>query len=119
MMMMLMSLFWLVALVGLAKWVFGQPADRALPERTQRTEAEVARLREEVDRLAGLLDRVTEEQSFLVKLLTEGERGALPGAGPPRLDAPHTDAQPSASPSPRTGASPPAAASEDRPGAAG
>lgn len=114
MMMMLMSLFWLVALVGLAKWIFGQPTDRALPERTQRTEAEVARLREEVDRLAGLLDRVTEEQSFLVQLLTEGERGALPGAGRPRLGVP-----PSAPAASEADAPPPATPPEDRPGGAG
>lgn len=113
MMMMFMSLFWLMVLAAMAKWIFGQPTDRALPERTQRTEAEVARLREEVDRLAGLLERVTEEQSFLVQLLAEGERGALPGAGDRRPGLP-----PSAPPPPDADAPPPAP-NEDHPGAAG
>jgi len=45
--------------------------------------AELARLREEVDALTAQVVRLQDEQSFMMRLLTDGRRGeqaALPGA---------------------------------------
>jgi hypothetical protein len=70
------------AMAIVAKWVF-VPTERALPERTHRAEAELARLREEMDRLTTQVDRLSEEQSFMVRLLSEGDRARL--AERPRL----------------------------------
>jgi hypothetical protein len=44
--------------------------------------AELARLREEVDLLAGEVQRLSDEQSFMVRLLAEGERPSAPGPQP-------------------------------------
>lgn len=39
---------------------------------------EIARLREELDRLSAHVARLDDEQQFMVRLLDEGERPALP-----------------------------------------
>lgn len=79
--MMFIGLFWLVAILLLARWIFFPDPARALPpDYTRRTDAELARLREEVERLAGEVDRLQDEQGFLLRLLEQGE-------SPPRLPA--------------------------------
>jgi hypothetical protein len=78
MMITITALLWLLVIAVVAKWVFAPP-DRTLPERAQRTEAELARVREEIDRLTGEVHRLSEEQSFMVRLLSEGDRARLEG----------------------------------------
>ncbi len=70
------AIFWLIVLVVLARWVFSSPSS-ALPEHTQRLELEVMRMREELDRLAGQVERLRDEQSFMVRLLSEDDRRLL------------------------------------------
>ncbi len=70
------ALFWLIVLVVLAKWVFAG-SDRALPENARRLELEVGRLREELDRLSMQVARLEDEQSFMVRLLSEDDRRLL------------------------------------------
>jgi hypothetical protein len=54
---------------------------RELPAGSDPGRAEIGRLREEVERLALEVSRLQDEQSFMVKLLEEGERKRL-GQGP-------------------------------------
>jgi hypothetical protein len=65
-------LFWLLLVAWLARWALGswRPAGPALQPHY---EAEVARLREEVDQLSAQLAQLTEEQQFMMRLLTEGK----------------------------------------------
>jgi hypothetical protein len=61
----------------------GRGGDAALPGAPQ----EVARLREEVDRLGVEVARLTDEQAFMLRLLAPGEQKQAAGgddpAGPP------------------------------------
>jgi hypothetical protein len=60
------------------------PIAQAYAKRLERPELdpgavnEIARLREEMDRLVTQVNRLEEEQSFMVHLLSEGERRELP-----------------------------------------
>ena len=65
------ALFWLVILTGLGWWMLGTPRQAQLPPST---EAELARLREEVDRLSEQVGRLTEEQSYMTRLLASREQ---------------------------------------------
>lgn len=84
----LLALLWLMVAAILLRWV----AAAWRPERALQPtyEAEVARLREEVDQLTAQVARLTEEQQFLTRLLTEG--GPAPDAGrlpqPPQPENP-------------------------------
>ena len=51
--------------------------NRDLPASGAAGAAELERLREEVERLGAEVGRLQEEQSFMVRLLTEGERQKL------------------------------------------
>jgi hypothetical protein len=80
-MIMVTTLFWLLLVAWLARWALGawRPAGPALqPD----YEAEVARLREEVDQLNAQLARLNDEQQFMMRLLTDGrsatDTAALP-----------------------------------------
>ncbi|HEV2733829.1 MAG TPA: hypothetical protein VGV85_03285 [Longimicrobiaceae bacterium] len=57
----------------------GRGGDAALPGAPQ----EVARLREEVDRLGVEVARLTDEQAFMLRLLAPGEQKREPGGDPP------------------------------------
>lgn len=81
--MMFMAFLWLLVAMVAVKWLLTPPSGRLPPEQAQRTEVELGRLREEVDRLNGQVERLVEEQSFLLRLLGEGER--------PRLLEPEND----------------------------
>jgi cell division protein FtsB len=77
------ALFLLLAFVYLARLVassWGERGSRGAidPGHT----AELVRLREEVDQLQAQVTRLTDEQSFLMRLLDQGGRpaAALPGA---------------------------------------
>lgn len=75
----------IIAIGLVARWLIeawrGGSDDRLLASR----DAQIQRLREEVDVLTSEVRRLGEEQSFMVKLLSEGTgRGeALPPAGGP------------------------------------
>ncbi|MGI9182030.1 MAG: hypothetical protein ACR2H9_16200 [Longimicrobiaceae bacterium] len=76
MMFMFTALFWLIVLGILARWVFA-PTGRVLPEQTQRLELEMSRMREELERLAAHVERLQDEQSFMVRLLSESDQRLL------------------------------------------
>lgn len=82
---MLMTLFWLLIAAIVVRWVISEARsrDRLAPG----AEAEVARLRAEVDLLTSEVRRLGEEQSFMVALLSDDERQALRERGdePPAL----------------------------------
>jgi cell division protein FtsB len=78
------TLLLLVVLAFLARWVAsGWGGGHGNPELQARHTAEIARLRDEVDQLQAQVLRLGDEQSFLMRLLTEGDRprGELPGGG--------------------------------------
>ena len=76
------GLFWLIAVLLLVRWATAPGNGRALPAADPRLEAEVTRLREEVDQLSGQVHRLLDEQAFLLRLLESGTPpGALPGEG--------------------------------------
>ena len=79
------SFLLMVLVLGMvARWVLTSVGERGNPELEARHTAEIARLREEMDQLQGQVMRLTDEQSFLTRLLAEGERppaGQLPPAG--------------------------------------
>jgi hypothetical protein len=52
---------------------------------------EIARMREEIDRLTAQVARLDEEQQFMVRLLGEGERPALPPRRTAKPDRDPTD----------------------------
>jgi hypothetical protein len=79
--MMFMAVFWLLAVVLIVRWLVVPGPSRLPPEQAQRTEAELGRLREDVDRLGRQVDRLLEEQTFLLKLLDSGDRPRLPERG--------------------------------------
>lgn len=68
---MVVILFWMVVLSVTGMWMFGSSRELRLPPKTQ---AELDRLREEVDRLSDQVERVAEEQSYMTRLLAEGEQ---------------------------------------------
>jgi hypothetical protein len=70
---MVFTLFWLIVVAWLARWAIGAWRPGA-PALQPTYEAEVARLREEVDQLNAQLARLTDEQQFMMRLLTEGQR---------------------------------------------
>lgn len=77
-------LFLLLVAAMLGRWVLAAREDD--PELIARQTAEIARLREELDRLGGEVRRLAEEQSFLMRLLAPGRQAAadlLPEARPP------------------------------------
>lgn len=85
----------MVLLLGLvARWVIQAFGERGNPELEARHTAEIARLREEVDQLNSQVLRLTEEQSFLTRLLSEGATGADAGRLPPAPAAPPDESNP-------------------------
>jgi hypothetical protein len=86
----------IIALGRAAKWVIGALKSNggggAGYELASR-DAQIQRLREEVDGLHGEVRRLAEEQSFMVRLLSEG--GARPAGGalpaPARPDGPNPE----------------------------
>jgi hypothetical protein len=71
-MIMFSALFWLLVVAWAVRWVV--TAWRAPgPALQPHYEAEVARLREEVDQLTAQLMRLGDEQQFMMRLLTDGQ----------------------------------------------
>jgi hypothetical protein len=85
--MMFMALVWLIALAMLARWVLQPPVDNRLsPGQVERLESEVRQLRDELERMTGQMDRLVEEQSFLLRLMERRD--------PPRLERGDDPAEP-------------------------
>ncbi|GEM_PF-3274771 len=72
----LIMAFWIIVLVFLGRWIFGDQSARRLPEQAVSQE-ELDRLREDVDRLNAQMTRLIDEQSFMVRMLSEGDRKRL------------------------------------------
>jgi len=72
----LIMAFWIIVLVFLGRWIFGDQSGRRLPEQAAKQE-ELERLREDVDRLNAQVTRLIDEQSFMVRMLSAGERKRL------------------------------------------
>lgn len=71
----MLSILLFLVVVLLARWVVsGWSAPAGLPGAT---EAEVARLRAEVDELSATVRRLHEEQSFMLRLMSPGDQRAL------------------------------------------
>jgi hypothetical protein len=85
----------LVVIAFIVRWVLpSQGGGR--PELAAHYQAEIARLREEVDLLNSEVRRLSEEQSFMVRLLAAGEKpspeaGLEAPAAPPRLPDSHEE----------------------------
>lgn len=80
---MIVMFLWLMVVLALVLALTASRGARQLPPGSSpSTDHELARLREEVDRLSGQVERLLEEQSFIVELLGREERAALPGADP-------------------------------------
>ncbi|HEX2208943.1 MAG TPA: hypothetical protein VHG93_14795 [Longimicrobium sp.] len=85
----------IIALGLAAKWVIGalKSSGNGGGYEMASRDAQIQRLREEVDGLHGEVRRLAEEQSFMVRLLSEG--GARPDGGalsaPERPDGPNPE----------------------------
>ena len=67
----MIALFWMLVLMMMGWWMFGTPRELRLPPKV---ESDLARLRDEVDRLSDQVNRLTEEQSYMTRLLADGDR---------------------------------------------
>jgi len=81
-------LLMMLILAMVARLVLTGVGGRGNPELEARHTAEIARLREEVDQLQSQVVRLSDEQSFLTRLLAERESpaGELPPPGAPPGD---------------------------------
>ena len=85
---MMMALLYILALGLVARWVITAVQDRGRlgPDIVSR-DAQIKRLRDEVDALSTEVRRLAEEQSFVMRLLEGGTResAALPPAEPTEI----------------------------------
>jgi cell division protein FtsB len=72
----LLIVFAMIFVLGPIAKAYADRISRGLPE-SESSRAELARLREEVDRLTTEVARLHDEQSFMVRLLSEGDRQRL------------------------------------------
>jgi hypothetical protein len=73
----LLIIFAMVFVLGPIAKAYADRLSRGLPAESDSTRAEIGRLREDVDRLSAEVSRLHDEQSFMVRLLSEGERKKL------------------------------------------
>jgi hypothetical protein len=85
---MVSTLILLVVLAYLARWVASGWGERGRTEIEARHTHEIARLREEMDQLQAQVLRLTDEQSFLTRLLAEGRAPPEGELSPPEAAAP-------------------------------
>ncbi len=85
----------MILIAYLARWVLSSNSGRGDRQLEAQHTAELARLREEMDQLAAQVVRLQDEQSFTMRLLTEGgERpAALPAAADPAPRTPTTQTE--------------------------
>ncbi|HET7275582.1 MAG TPA: hypothetical protein VFI91_10505 [Longimicrobiaceae bacterium] len=76
-------IFAFIFVLGPIASAYAKRLSSEVPPETLKRLAEVSRLREEVDQLTANVNRMEEEQSFLLRLLSEGERPRLPDAKDP------------------------------------
>jgi hypothetical protein len=67
----------IVFVLGPIAKAYAERISRDLPPGADPSPAELARLRDEVERLSAEVSRLHDEQSFMVRLLTDGERTRL------------------------------------------
>lgn len=77
---MLSILIFIVVLAFVGRWVYGW--SNAGPALAPHYEAEIARLRGEVDELTAQVVRLGDEQQFMMRLLTSGEDRPAPELPP-------------------------------------
>jgi cell division protein FtsB len=73
----LLIVFAMIFVLGPIAKAYADRISRGLPPESESSRAELARLREEVDRLTTEVARLHDEQSFMVRLLSEGDRQRL------------------------------------------
>ena len=83
-----MSILWILLILVLARWALSAYSAGGHSELEARHTAEIARLREEVDQLGAQVLRLQDEQSFMMRLLTDGKASAEDPALPPAEAAP-------------------------------
>jgi len=76
-------IFAVIFVLGPIARAYAQRISQELPPGLHGEMAEMAKLRDEVDRLGQEVARLQEEHSFMVRLLTDGERKRLRGGSPP------------------------------------
>jgi Zn-dependent protease with chaperone function len=89
----LLIIFLLIFVLGPIAKAYADRISRELPPGSDINAAELARLKEEVERLTADLARLQEEQSFMVQVLTEGDRKRL-GEGSGSARSPRHDPHP-------------------------
>ncbi len=73
----LLIIFLTLAVLGPIAKAIAERISHPLPGNDEAQRLELARLREEVDRLSQEVARLQDEQSFMVRLLNEGDRPKL------------------------------------------
>jgi hypothetical protein len=73
----ILIIFALVFVLGPIAKAYADRISRELPPGSETSLGEIARMREEIDRLSLEVARLQDEQSFMVRLLSEGERRRL------------------------------------------
>jgi hypothetical protein len=94
---MVVTLLLLLLIANLARWVLQGAGGRGDRQLEGQHTAELARLREEVDQLTAHVLRLQDEQSFTMRLLSEGGERP-PAAIPPADAAPQTPTTPTEMP---------------------
>lgn len=79
----ILIIFSMIFVFGPIARAYAERMNRGLPEGDGASRQELARLREDMDRLAAEVSRLNEEQSFMVRLLSEGDRQKLVEGGKP------------------------------------
>ncbi|HYH80893.1 MAG TPA: hypothetical protein VEX86_13920 [Longimicrobium sp.] len=86
---MVSTLLLLILIAYLGRWVLSGTAGRGDRQLEAQHTAELARLRDEVDQLTAQVATLQEEQSFTMRLLTQGGEPSA-AALPPAHEAPPT-----------------------------
>jgi hypothetical protein len=87
-----MSVLIYILVLGLvARWVIAAAQGRADGAELASRDAQLRRLREEVDGLHAEVRRLADEHSFMVRLLTEGERPRRDLPRPERTEDPNPE----------------------------
>lgn len=73
----ILIIFSMIFVFGPIAKAYADRINRGLPADSGASPAELARLREDVERLSAEVSRLNEEQSFMVRLLSEGDRAKL------------------------------------------
>lgn len=83
--------FAFIFVLGPLAKAYADRMSRTLPPPDPAAQAEIGRLREEVDHLSAEVTRLSDEQSFMLRLLAPGERASLATPEPPHPPIPPTE----------------------------